>query len=32
MSTRRVAITGIDGTGKTTLIRELSREFRDRPT
>ncbi|MDB5101579.1 MAG: hypothetical protein JWM80_6000 [Cyanobacteria bacterium RYN_339] len=29
--TRRIAITGTDGTGKTTLVRKLAERFADRP-
>lgn len=31
MTTRRIAIAGTDGTGKTTLVRRLAERFEDRP-
>ncbi len=32
MQTRRIAVTGTDGTGKTTIIRILQKRFADQPT
>jgi thymidylate kinase len=32
MSTRRISVTGLDGTGKTTIVRELARRYASEPS